>query len=96
MDAKETKDVKDAEALRMEVNQLRDDLSAVIHTLKEMGSERGAAAFERLRSSADRARSESDRMAQAVARELEHRPFSSVLAAFGIGLLFGFLFGNRR
>lgn len=93
MDAKEA---KDTEALRMEMNQVRDDLAAVVQTLKEMGSERGAEAFERLRSSADRARSEGERMAQSVSRELEQRPFSSVVAAFGIGLLLGFLFGNRR
>lgn len=85
---------KDLEAIRAEMNALRNDLSGVMQTLREIGEDRGGAIYERLRQSADRARQEGYRRAEGMAHEVERHPFTSLASAFGIGLLLGLLFGG--
>lgn len=87
---------QDLDALRSEMQALRDDLSAVVQTVREIGEERGAAIYDHLRHSAERARREGGKRADAVAHEIEQRPFISLVSAFGIGLLLGLLFGGRK
>lgn len=87
---------KDVEALRAEITALRNDLGSVVHTIRDMGAERGTAAYERMHEAAEQARAKGHRAAEAVAEGVEHRPFTSLASAFGIGLLLGLLFSGRR
>lgn len=87
---------KDVDDLRAEITALRNDLSAVVHTIKDMGAERGTAAYARVHEAAERARSQGHRAAETVAHSVEERPFTSLASAFGIGLLLGLLFSGRR
>jgi ElaB/YqjD/DUF883 family membrane-anchored ribosome-binding protein len=87
---------KDVEALRDEITALRKDLGAVVHTIKDMGAERGTAAYERMQQAAERARAQGHKAADSVADSVEQRPFTSLASAFGIGLLLGLLFSGRR
>jgi ElaB/YqjD/DUF883 family membrane-anchored ribosome-binding protein len=87
---------KDVEALRDEITALRKDLGAVVHTIKDMGAERGTAAYERMQQAAERARAQGQKAADSIADGVEHKPFTSLASAFGIGLLLGLLFSGRR
>ena len=87
---------KDVDALRDEITALRNDLSAVVHTIKDMGAERGTAAYERMQQAAGQARAQGKRAADSIADGVEQKPFTSLASAFGIGLLLGLLFSGRR
>ncbi len=87
---------KDIDALRAEMTTLRNDLSAVVHTLRDMGAERGTATYARMQEAAEQARAKGHRAAETVAESVEQRPFTSLASAFGIGLLLGLLFSGRR
>ena len=85
----------ETEMLRKEFDQLRLDVVALTNTLKEIASDRGGAAYEKLRRSTHGAEEQAARAAEAMGREIGERPLASVLGAFGIGVLLGVLFGRR-
>lgn len=83
------------ETLRKELDQLRSDITALTRTLKEIASDQGSAAYEKVRRSAQSAKDEAVHAAGAVGHEISERPFTSVLSAFSAGLLIGMLFSRR-
>lgn len=87
---------KETDALRADLETLRDDVSHLTETLKHMASARGNEAYERLRQTADQTRTRVRETASAAAHQVEERPLTSVLIAFGIGLLLGIVFDRRR
>jgi ElaB/YqjD/DUF883 family membrane-anchored ribosome-binding protein len=97
----------DVEALKADLARLRDDLSALRKDLTGAASERFGEAREAGKAKLDAMRTELDRLTaelkgQGVAtldeaeRLIRDRPMTSLLAAFGIGLLLGHLFDRRR
>lgn len=92
----ENTSAKETDALRADLNTLRDDVSHLTDTLKHMASARGNEAYERLRQTADQTRTRVRDGANAAAQQVEERPLTSVLIAFGVGLLLGIVFDRRR
>lgn len=87
---------KDIEALHAELGQLRKDMASMAGTLRDMASDFGASAYQRVRASASEARHRAERAAEEVSSTIEERPLTSLLVAFVVGLLLGTLFGRRH
>jgi len=91
------KDVaKDTEALRRDLEQLRNDFAAMGRTAKGLAGEVGSETYARVKDRADKARVQAEKAADTVAHTIEDRPLASILAAFVVGLILGMLFGRRR
>jgi ElaB/YqjD/DUF883 family membrane-anchored ribosome-binding protein len=91
------KDVaKDTEALRRDLEQLRNDFAAMGRTVKGFAGEIGSETYARVRDRADKARVQAEKAADTVAHTIEDRPLASILAAFAVGLILGILFGRQR
>ncbi|NJO67510.1 MAG: hypothetical protein HC826_00560 [Rhodospirillales bacterium] len=85
MNTREDAVQEDMQALRNDLGQLRKDLAAMAGTLKEIGSEVGDDALNRVRATASkartqadraaaRARAEAERAAESVSETIEERP----------------------
>jgi ElaB/YqjD/DUF883 family membrane-anchored ribosome-binding protein len=83
----------DIAALRIEIEQLRDEMTQIAGTLREIAS--NDVAGEGSHTSAEQVWNDIRRQAGNFGREIEEKPIASALAAFGIGILAG-LFLNRR
>lgn len=70
------------EKLKSDLATLRRDVASLTETLKERGTARARATAEGMRDQATQA-------AQTVGHQIEDRPYTSVLTAFGIGLVIG-------
>jgi ElaB/YqjD/DUF883 family membrane-anchored ribosome-binding protein len=91
------KDVtKDTEALRRDLEQLRNDFAAMGRTVKGLAGEVGSETYARVRDRADKAREQAEKAADTVAHTIENRPLASILIAFVVGLILGMLFGRQR
>jgi ElaB/YqjD/DUF883 family membrane-anchored ribosome-binding protein len=82
-------------ALKADMSRLRDDLSAVTDTLKNIAGAEGSAAFERVRKTAEDIRGEGNRLARSAVNQVEEKPLTAMIAAFVVGLLMGLLFSRR-
>lgn len=82
------------EALKRDIEQLRTDLAALAQTYKAAGEQQVEARLDSARGKVNELRNEATRRTQDVGSEIEARPFTSVLAAFGIGLVLGKLIGR--
>jgi ElaB/YqjD/DUF883 family membrane-anchored ribosome-binding protein len=87
---------KDLQSLRVEIDRLRADLGSLVDTLQDVAGSAGHAAVERAREAAARARGQAQKATEAVSRQIEERPLSSIVLAFVVGLLLGVLFGRQR
>lgn len=84
----------DNEALKKDIEQLRNDLSALAKSYKAAGERQAEAGLDSARGKYYELRDEASRRTQDVGSEIEARPFTSVMAAFGIGLVLGKLLGR--
>jgi len=82
------------EALKKDIEQLRNDLAALAKSYKASGEQQAQAGLDSARGKYYELRDEASRRTQDVGSEIEARPFTSVLAAFGIGLVLGKLLGR--
>ena len=89
MSAREEQKENDIESLRVEIAQLRSDLSAMGRTIKDRASDVGSTAYERVKESTGKAKDQAQRAAASVSHQIEERPLISVLVSFVIGLLLG-------
>lgn len=96
MDVHEELTAKDVQALRLELQQLRNDFAAMGRTLSDIAGHFGDDAYQRVRHGAERARAQAEKAAETVTHTIEERPFTSVVTAFVVGLLMGVLFGRQR
>jgi ElaB/YqjD/DUF883 family membrane-anchored ribosome-binding protein len=96
MNAREDVANKDIEALRVEMQQMRNDFSSMARTIKDIAGDAGTDAYARMREGAEKARERAEHAAETVTHSIEDRPFTSVLVAFAIGLLMGLVFGRAR
>jgi ElaB/YqjD/DUF883 family membrane-anchored ribosome-binding protein len=83
------------ETLRKELDQLRSDIGSLSRTLKDIATDQGSAAYEKVKQSAQRAQTQATEAIGAVGSEIGERPFTSMFTAFGIGLVIGMLFSRR-
>ena len=82
--------------LREEVAQLRADVASLTDTLRGMARESGDAVRDRARDGVERLESQSREQAERAGQAIEERPFTSVVSAFGIGIILGILMDRRR
>ena len=75
--------------------QLRSDISQISQTLKAIAADRGGAAYERARQSAEDMQTRAKEAIDSAARQIEERPFTTTLSAFGVGLVLGMLFSRK-
>lgn len=80
---------KDLESLKADLNALRSDLAALTESLKERGYKQARAGFDRAKAQAYEVRDQAMHTAENVGQQIEERPFTSVLAAFGVGFVLG-------
>ncbi|MES1925790.1 hypothetical protein [Salinisphaera sp. T31B1] len=87
-------DNADTQALKKDIERLRNDLSELAKSYRAEGEKRAQAGLDSARGHYDDLRNEAVRRKQDLGSEIESRPFTSVLAAFGIGLVLGKLIGR--
>jgi ElaB/YqjD/DUF883 family membrane-anchored ribosome-binding protein len=96
MNARDEATAKDMEALRLEMQQLRTDFSAMGKTLRDMAGNVGNDAYARMRDSAEKAKVRAGHAADTMTQSIEERPLTSVVVAFALGLVMGVVFGRQR
>lgn len=84
----------ETDALRKDMEQLRKDLGALSDSVKHSSNEYAQASLDMARERFNELCREAGRHTQELSGEIEARPFTSILAAFGIGLLLGKIFGR--
>lgn len=88
------------DAIKGDLNTLKEDVQKLLQSVSEDQKQHGQEALQRIRQTSEEARAEINRLAQeagargregvsAVENHIEGRPFTSVLAAFGIGIVLG-------
>ena len=87
MSAREEQKQKDTESLRVEIAQLRSDLSAMGRTIKDRASDVGSTTYEQVKEWTGKAKNQAQRAAASVTHQIEQRPLINVLASFVIGRL---------
>lgn len=84
----------ETDALRKDMEQLRKDVAALTESIKRRSNDQMQAGIDTARERFNEMRREASRHTQDLSGEIEARPFISILAAFGIGLLLGKIFGR--
>lgn len=85
---------QDTEALRKDLDALRKDLKELADDVRSSGEQHAQESLEQMRQYYSDLRQQAGKRGKEVSDEIEARPFTSVLAAFGIGLVLGRLFGR--
>jgi ElaB/YqjD/DUF883 family membrane-anchored ribosome-binding protein len=86
----------DLATLQADMQKLRADFAKMTADMRDIASTRVSQAGTKAQESAEKVWDEVRRQAQTVGQEIEERPFTSALAAFGTGLLLGMLLNARR
>lgn len=87
---------KEAEALRQDIDRLREDFAQMGKTMKAFANEVGSDAVAKMRDASGQAKVRAGQAADAVSQTIEERPLVSLLSAFVVGLILGILFGRQR
>ncbi len=91
---------KELDQLRSDMVDLRKDMASLMKTMKEAGIQQGQQVYEQAAKRAKQTRDEASRFASdtynALEKEVEDRPLTSVLTAFGTGFVLGLLLDRRH
>ena len=87
---------EDVDKLKADMEELRKDVSAIARTLKDLGAAKRDDLFARVEEVGEQARKRASAAEERVSREIEERPFASVLTAFGVGFVIGKLLDSGR
>ncbi len=82
--------------LSAEIAQLRADFAKLSATLQQLATDRAGAVVGDAKEAAERLAGEVRRHTKSVTDEIEERPVTAALTAFGVGLILGILFNGRR
>ena len=85
----------DIQALQADLKQLRTDFASPTETLRDLVRNSGAEAAAKARDTGERVWNEAKRHVNTVRQEIEEKPLTSAVAAFGIGVVLGLLFSRR-
>lgn len=91
-----TTTTEDIEALQAEMKQLRQDLARLSETFRDVLRHGGAEAVDRARDTGEKLWGEAKRRAHGVTEEIEEKPLTAAMTAFGLGVILGMLFSSRR
>lgn len=81
--------MSETDALKKDLDALRNDLRELAEDVRASGEKRYQDGLDQARHTYEDLRSEARRRGKEVGAEIEARPFTSILAAFGIGLVLG-------
>lgn len=87
---------RDVDKLKNDLEEVRKDVAAIARTLKDLGLAKRGEAFKRAEELGERARTRAAGAEERFSHEIEERPFTSVLTAFGIGFIIGKLLDSGR
>lgn len=86
--------------LKKDISDLRADMASLVKTLKDAGLDQGREAFdrayERARQAGESVRERAEDAYGVFGKEVESRPLTSVLTAFGVGFVAGMLLDRRH
>ena len=88
-------DSRTADDLRADIDKLKSDVSTLMETLGKIAGEGRQEGARRVREARERVAAQAEQSLQAVETQIAERPFISVLAAFGVGLVIGRLLDRR-
>ncbi|MEE4303254.1 DUF883 family protein [Wenzhouxiangella sediminis] len=80
---------KELQELREEFNQLKDELSGIGKTVRQLAHTATDEGRDRLRSAAEHSRQQARETWSAFEHEVEERPMTSIAVALGIGFILG-------
>jgi ElaB/YqjD/DUF883 family membrane-anchored ribosome-binding protein len=86
----------DLSTLQADIQQLRADFAKITTDMRDYAGNGMSQATGKAQESAEKMWGEVRRQAKQVGQEIEERPFTSALAAFGTGLVLGMLLNTRR
>ncbi len=81
--------MSETDALKKDLDALRKDLRDLAEHMRDSGEKRYQDGVHQARHAYEDLRSEASKRSKEVGAEIEARPFTSVFAAFGIGLVLG-------
>lgn len=84
----------ETDAIKKDMEALRSDLRDLAESFRATGEKRYQEGVDQARDKYNELRGEANRRTKEVGAEIEARPFTSVMAAFGIGLVLGKLIGR--
>ncbi len=87
---------KELDTLKKDLASLRGDISSLSQAVKAVGEEKGEAAYRRVLEKGEEFRKQGEDAVAKVGHKIDEKPMTSVLAAFGTGLLVGLLLNQRR
>jgi ElaB/YqjD/DUF883 family membrane-anchored ribosome-binding protein len=91
---------KEMNQIKADINALREDVASLVRALKDAGMEQGRQAYdqayESVRQAGESVGNRASDAYSAFGREVEQRPLTSVLSAFGIGFVVGMLLDHRH
>lgn len=87
---------QEMDELKGDLNSLREDISSLVDAMREEGAERGRSAYRRAQRYKEEARERIDGAQERLGQEIEERPMTSILTAFGVGFTVGMLLDRRR
>ncbi|WP_423823391.1 hypothetical protein V5738_05420 [Salinisphaera sp. SPP-AMP-43] len=85
---------RETDAIKNDLESLRKDLRELAESVRASGEKRAHDGLDEVRHKYADLRTHYDKRSREVGAEIEARPFTSVFAAFGIGLLLGKLLGR--
>ena len=80
---------KSAEDLRADLEQLRDDMGAMMKTVTRMANNGQKEGLERIKQASTVAAGQARQSVEVAEKSIVKNPFTSVLVAFGAGLVIG-------
>lgn len=86
---------EDVKKLTEDVGELKAGFTRIADTLADLVRQRGQEAKARLEATAEDTWAEAKEQFEGVKQKIHEDPITAVVAAFGIGLLLGLLFGRR-
>ena len=80
---------KSADDLRADLEQLRDDMGAMMKTVTKLANNGQRESLERLKQAGTVATEQARQSVEVAEQSIVQHPFTSVLIAFGVGLAIG-------
>lgn len=82
---------KEMETLKKDLASLRGDIGSLSKAVKAAGEQKGEAAYRRAREKGDELLKQGESAVERVGHTIDERPMTSVLTAFGTGLVVGLM-----
>lgn len=87
---------KEFEVLKADIADVRKDLAMLVGSIRDLAEGRAQVAYSRVDELGRRVRDRVGRTRDTLEREVETRPFASIVTCFGIGFVLGMLLDRRR